>query len=110
MNRLSACGTLSGCRMSAFSTLKTTALAQMAMARVSTAVMANPGDLRNCRKASRKSAFMMSSHERQGYAAPQSVYARGAGAVPSEIVGAFAGRFGPKRRATRGRVGGDADS
>jgi hypothetical protein len=39
--------------------LKTTALAPIASASVSTAITANPGALRNCRKASRKSAFLL---------------------------------------------------
>jgi hypothetical protein len=50
---------LSGRRINAFSTLKTIALAPIARARVSTAVEANPGAFRNCRKASRISAFML---------------------------------------------------
>jgi len=55
---LSEWGTLRGRSTSAFSTLKTTALAPMASASVSTAVAANPGDLRNWRMAIRRSAFM----------------------------------------------------
>jgi predicted phosphodiesterase len=41
--------------MNAFITLKTTALAPMANASVKTAVMVNPGDLRNWRKENRRS-------------------------------------------------------
>src|SRR5579859_1881910 len=59
MYRFSAFGTLSGRRTSAFRTLKTMALAPMARANVSTAVRANPGAFRNCRKASRRSAFIL---------------------------------------------------
>src|SRR6516164_5131345 len=59
MNRLSACGTFNGRSTSAFSTLKTMALAPMASASVSMAVTANPGDLRNWRKASRRSAITL---------------------------------------------------
>jgi hypothetical protein len=41
--------------MSPFNTAKTTVLAPMAKASVKTAAMANPGDLRNWRKAKRRS-------------------------------------------------------
>src|ERR1700722_84123 len=59
MNRFSVCGTFSGRSTSAFSTLKTTALAPMARASVKTAVMANPGALRSWRRARRMSAFIL---------------------------------------------------
>src|ERR1700678_193844 len=59
MNSVSGCGTLSGRRINAFSTLNTMALAPMASASVSTAVKANPGAFRNCRRASLISAFML---------------------------------------------------
>ncbi len=66
MYRLPGFGTLSGCRTSADNTLKTMALAPMASARVSTAVTANPGALRSCRKASRSVAFMCPSFQFRG--------------------------------------------
>src|SRR5579863_7089735 len=59
MYKLPGFGTLSGRSTSAFSTLNTTALAPMASARVITAVTANPGYLRNWRRASLISAFML---------------------------------------------------
>src|SRR5271154_6003787 len=59
MNSVSGCGTLSGRRINAFNTLNTIELAPMASASVSTAVKANPGAFRNCRKASRISVFML---------------------------------------------------
>jgi len=57
MYRLAACGTFSGCRTSAFSTLNTIALAPIPSASVTTAASANPGDLRNCRIANRMSLY-----------------------------------------------------
>src|SRR5579863_636390 len=66
MYKLPGFGTLSGRSTSAFSTLKTMALAPMASARVSTAVRANPGALRNCRRASRRVALMRPSLELWG--------------------------------------------
>src|SRR5579863_5902798 len=66
MYKLPGLGTLSGRSTSAFSTLKTMALAPIASARVSTAVRANPGALRNCRKASRRVALMRPSFELWG--------------------------------------------
>src|SRR5579863_8920142 len=68
MYKLPGLGTLSGRSTSAFSTLKTMALAPIANARVSTAVRANPGALRNCRKASRRLALMRASFELLGRA------------------------------------------
>ena len=50
-----ACGTFEGRRMNAFITLNTTALAPIAKASVKTAAMVNPGDLRNWRRANRRS-------------------------------------------------------
>ncbi len=94
MNRFSECGTFSGRSTSAFSTLKTTALAPMASASVSTAVTANPGALRNWRRASRKSAFMLPprvTSQRTGLffcpraRADSQVYARSKAAVPLDI-------------------------
>src|SRR5437667_11635912 len=45
--------------MNPFMTLKTTALAPMAMANVEMAAMANPGDLRNWRRTNRRSCSRM---------------------------------------------------
>src|SRR5260370_38985782 len=58
MKSVSGCGTLSGRKINAFSTLNTIGLAPMASASVSTAVRVNPGAFRNFRRASRISAFM----------------------------------------------------
>src|ERR1700759_2662885 len=66
MYKLPGFGTLSGRSTNAFSTLKTIALAPIASARVNTAVRANPGALRNCRKASRRVALMRPSFELWG--------------------------------------------
>src|SRR5260370_42157550 len=59
MKRLSEWGTFNGRSTRAFKTLKTMALAPMASASVSIAVTAKPGDLRNWRSASRRSAIML---------------------------------------------------
>src|SRR5215471_16380474 len=58
MKRLSGRGTLSGRTISAVRTLNTMALAPIASASVSTAVRANPGAFRTCRRASRTSVVM----------------------------------------------------
>src|SRR5271170_925264 len=92
MNSVSGCGTLSGLRINAFSTLNTIALAPMASASVSTAVKANPGAFRNCRRASRISAFMLPlvTHRRAFGAGSRGLYrlyARKGAAVPFAVAG-----------------------
>src|SRR6202041_1379615 len=90
MNSVSGCGTLSGLRINAFSTLNTIALAPIASASVSTEVSANPGAFRNCRKASRISTFMLPlvTHHRvfsPGCRGLYRLYARMEAAVPLDV-------------------------